>query len=36
MVAGSAPDIIVFGVGAFLYFLGIPFINGSVSELPDL
>jgi MFS transporter, DHA3 family, macrolide efflux protein len=33
MVAGSAPDIIVFGVGAFLYFLGIPFINGSVQVI---
>ena len=33
MVAGSAPDIIVFGVGAFLYFLGVPFINGSVQVI---
>jgi MFS transporter, DHA3 family, macrolide efflux protein len=33
MVAGSAPDIIVFGVGTFLYFLGVPFINGSVQVI---
>jgi MFS transporter, DHA3 family, macrolide efflux protein len=33
MVAGSTPDIIVFGVGAFLYFLGVPFINGSVQVI---
>jgi MFS transporter, DHA3 family, macrolide efflux protein len=33
MVAGSAPDIIVFGVGALLYFLGVPFINGSVQVI---
>jgi MFS transporter, DHA3 family, macrolide efflux protein len=33
MVAGSAPDIIVFGVGAFLYFLGVPFINSSVQVI---
>ncbi len=33
MVAGCAPNIIAFGVGAVLYFLGIPFINGSVQVI---
>jgi MFS transporter, DHA3 family, macrolide efflux protein len=33
MVAGFTPKIIVFGVGAFLYSLGIPFINGSVQVI---
>ena len=33
MVAGSSPDIIVFGVGAFLYFLGVPFIKASVQVI---
>ncbi|PSB55139.1 MFS transporter [Chamaesiphon polymorphus] len=33
IVVGSTPNIIVFGVSAFLYFLGIPFINGSVQVI---
>jgi MFS transporter, DHA3 family, macrolide efflux protein len=33
MVAGSAPDIMIFGVGAVLYFLGVPFINGAIQVI---
>jgi MFS transporter, DHA3 family, macrolide efflux protein len=42
MVAGFSPSIILFGVAAFLFFLGSPFINGSVKVilqkkvLPDI